>query len=176
VSKREPKDYIGPTINKRKVHCVPDGPIADLSTAKTTKGINLAKKLLGVEEPKVEGTIIKGPPGKTPVRKRKIHCVPEGPIADITQAKSTEGVNLAKKLLTGDDKKVEGTMLKAPLQKTPVLQPGEPIPKPAPKRGPDLSVDPQAVVGMTHIDSYQTLMRNDRMEKPMVKGWSDEDS
>lgn len=175
--RREPKDFIGPTINKRKLYCIPEGPIADITTAKTSQGMNLAKKLLGVEEQTVEGTMIQGSPGKAPVRKkRNIHNIPDGPIADISLAKGTEGIAAAKKILGGESPQVEGTRLKAPLQSTPVLPPGAPMPKAPPKRGPDLSVDPQAVVRMSHIDSYQTLMRNDRMEKPMVKGWQDEDS
>ncbi|MFA5504926.1 MAG: hypothetical protein WC314_14400 [Vulcanimicrobiota bacterium] len=124
MAKRDPKDMIGPTFKTHRIHCVPEGPTADLSSAKSSQSMELARKLLGKKEPKVEGTLLKGP-----------------------------------------------------LQKSPVLPPGAPLPrKPVPKTPrPELSVDPQAVVGMTHIDSYQTLMKNDRMEKPMVKGWSDEE-
>jgi hypothetical protein len=176
VRKREPKDFIGPTIKKRSIHCVPEGPITDLASAKSTQGVRLARMMLG-EEQTVEGTIVQSAPKQNPLRKqRRIHCVPEGPTAELSGAKSTECVNLAKKLFDSEEKKVEGTLMKAPLQQTPFLPPGAPVPKPQPKRGPNLNVDPQAVVGMTHIDSYQTLMRNDRMEKPMVKGWQDEDS
>ncbi len=87
-------------------------------------------------------------------------------------------MELARRILGGKETKVEGTPIKGPLSQAPVLPPGAPLPrKPVPKKPrPELSVDPQAVVRMTHIDSYQTLMRNDRMEKPMVKGWSDEDT
>ena len=111
-------------------------------------------------------------------KKRRLHCLPEGPIADLNH-QSTKGMAAAKRLLGGEQPKVEGTMMKAPLQQAPMLPPGfKPRAKPEDpkKKRPELSVDPQAVVGMTHIDSYQTLMRNDRMEKPLVKGWQDEGS
>ncbi|MCA9781125.1 MAG: hypothetical protein KC800_30605 [Candidatus Eremiobacteraeota bacterium] len=108
----------------------------------------------------------------------RVHCVPEGPTAELSSSKPTQSMDMARRLLGGKEPKVEGTLIKGPLQQTPMLPPGAPLPrKPVPKTPrPELSVDPQAVVRMTHIDSYQTLMRNDRMEKPMVKGWSDEDT
>ena len=108
----------------------------------------------------------------------RVHCVPEGPTAELSSSKPTQSMDMARRLLGGKEPKGEGTPIKGPLQQTPMLPPGAPLPrKPVPKTPrPELSVDPQAVVRMTHIDSYQTLMRNDRMEKPMVKGWSDEDT
>ena len=127
VSKRDPKDLIGPTFKKNQ---------------------------------------------------NRLHCVPEGPTAELSSSKLAQSMELARRILGGKEHQIEGTPIKGPLSQAPVLPPGAPLPrKPVPKKPrPELSVDPQAVVKMTHIDSYQTLMRNARMEKPMVKGWSDEDT
>jgi len=125
------KDYIGPTINKRKLGVVPEGPVAEFSN-KGSKGMMAAKRLLqGKEEPVVEGTPIPtplqvGPPALPPGRINKKPEKPQQP--DKNVIKTIDG-----KVLT-----------------------------------------PEQVMGNTHIGSIETLLANDRMEKPRVKAWQDE--
>jgi hypothetical protein len=125
------KDYIGPTIKKRKHYVIPEGPVAELNN-KTTKGMIAAQQILGPEPPKVEGTRVEtplqlGPPALPPGRLNKREEMVRDPEKNLI--KTIDG-----KILTSEQ-----------------------------------------VMGNTHIGSLQTLLSNDRMEKPRVRAWQDEE-
>lgn len=117
------------------------------------------------------------------IKQRKTVILPEGPTADLSP-KATQGMLAAKGLVGGEDVELEGKPVEKPLQ----MQMGPPIPnfKPKPRKTPEgfksniseteKKVGQRAMLGNTHIGSYQTLLANDRMEKPIMNGWSDEDS
>lgn len=128
VAKR--RDYIGPTIKPSKPAVVPEGPSADINT-KGSKGMLAARRLLGHEEPKLEGKPLKtplpfGPPS-----------LPPGKLEPKAQQQKIDN----------SIRTVEGKVLR-----------------------------PDQVMGNTHINSIQALLANDRMEKPRINGWSDEET
>lgn len=121
------KDFIGPTIGKRKTVSVPEGPVADLLTAKTTKGMAAAKRLLSGEPPeKVEGTPVKSP------------------------------LQLGPPIKLDESQKVQKP--KEPQKQKPVAPDG---------------VNPNVLLGNTHVGSYQTLLANDKLAKPVIKAWKE---
>lgn len=78
---------------------------------------------------------------------------------------------------------VEGVQVEAP------LRPGPPIRIPKElrlkvedakkklreKTQAELEVEPNVMLGNTHVGSLDTLLANDRMEKPRITAWQDED-
>ena len=90
---------------------------------------------------------------------------------------------MAKRLMGHEEPKIEGTPVKTPLPfGPPALPPGKLEPRAKQKQidnsirtveGKVLRAD--QVIGNTHIDSIQTLLANDRMEKPRINGWADEE-
>lgn len=86
----------------------------------------------------------------------------------------------AKKFFKGEQPKVEGTPVKTPLPfGPPSLPPGATRKDPAQdpvdvrtKEGKKLTRE--QLLGNTHIGSLDSLLANDRMEKPRIQGWSKE--
>lgn len=121
--------------------------------------------------------------GPTISPKKKLGVVPEGPTAEFS-SKPSKGMGAAKNLFKGEPPKLEGTPVAKPLPVGPPtpLPPGSSkedavIPK---VRAEFKTVDgkvlsPEQVMGNSHIASYQTLLANDRLEKPRIKAWADED-
>ena len=122
--------------------------------------------------------------GPTISSKKKSVVLPEGPIAEQSN-KPSQGMRAARNLLGKEaPKKVDGTPVRAPLPLANQVLPGvkkSPVGSPHPpgyegKKSNEPGVDPTVVVGNSHIDSYQTILKNDRMEKPRIKAWQDDDS
>lgn len=112
--------------------------------------------------------------------KNKKVILPEGPIAELN-TKSAKGMLAAGRLAGGDDSNVEGKLVEKPLQMGPPVR--LPPKKKTTPEGAVVADDdgtlpplPVHLLGNTHINSYQTLLANDRMEKPRIKAWQDEES
>lgn len=118
------------------------------------------------------------------IKKKKLGMVPEGPTAEHSH-KLSQGMGAARSLFNKEPVKLDGTKVETPLPLAPPIQlpPGtqssrkvEPKPKLEVKTKDGKVLDPQQLMGNSHINSYQTLLANDRMEKPRIKAWTDEDS
>ena len=87
----------------------------------------------------------------------------------------------ARKFFRSEEPKVQGTPLQNPLSfGPPTLPPG--VTKKNPKEDPvdvrtveGRKLTREQLLGNTHIGSLDTLLANDRMEKPRVQGWSKEE-
>ena len=112
------------------------------------------------------------------IGKHKTIVVPEGPVAELNN-KTTKGMAAAKRLMSGEEPKVEGTPVKSPLRMGPPvkLPPRKEAPAPAPQAPVEKSapepVDPDVMLRTSHVTSYQTLLANDKMAKPPLKAWQD---
>lgn len=116
--------------------------------------------------------------------------VPKGPTGDLSALKGSRGMQAAKRLFAQDGQTIEGTRLETPLSlgtpifevkpssvSTPEVSKKEPpVAKPQDTASEPKLVKPdsQVILGNTHVDSYQTLLANDRMAKPVIKAWSDD--
>lgn len=109
--------------------------------------------------------------------------LPEGPSADLN-ARTSASLQAAKtKLMGSSASSIEGKRLEKPLQMGPLLPNFKPQPRLDAKgelktniSEVEKQVGSSAMLGNTHINSYQTLLKNDRLEKPRVKAWQDSDS
>lgn len=118
------------------------------------------------------------------IKKTKLGMVPEGPTAEHSH-KLSQGMGAARSLFKKEPVKVEGTKVDTPLPLAPPIQlpPGtQSSRQAAPKTKVEVKIkdgkvlDPQQLMGNSHINSYQTLLANDRMEKPRIKAWTDDES
>lgn len=112
------------------------------------------------------------------IKKHKKVILPEGPVAEFS-TKAPKGMLAARRLTGGEDPAVEGKKLEKPLQMGPAVElPAKPGKKNDfdARAGKKLPPLPVHLLGNNHIDSYQTLLANDRMEKPRIKAWTSEDS
>jgi len=112
------------------------------------------------------------------IKQNKVVVLPEGPVAEFT-TKANQGMQAARRLTGGEEPKVEGKMLQKPLQMGPPVnlppKPGASAQDYDPRVGRLKEPLPTHLLGNTHIDSYQTLLANDRLEKPRIKAWQTDD-
>ena len=116
------------------------------------------------------------------IRSGKPAIIPEGPAAEFNP-KSSKGMRAAGKELGKVEEHVEGVIVEAPFRMGPPLKLPPSLKNKIAKaqkaveekQRAEAEIDPALMRGNSHIGSIENVLKNDRMEKPRITAWKDDD-